>query len=125
MIALPTFAAAAIQNRPGFGDDLVFGLLGMGVVLATLAGMTIFMYGTGALFRRVATEAQNKTVRPPAQAIPEPPTGIEPQVVAAIAAAVQATVVAPHHIVTITALPAPGSWSAEGRRQLTTSHQLR
>lgn len=124
MIALPILAAA-IQNQPGPWDDIVYGLMGMIVVMVTLAGMTILMYGTGALFARFGTEAQNKTVRPASQAIPEPPTGIEPQIVAAIAAAVQANVIAPHRIVTISALPAAGSWSAEGRRQLTTSHKIR
>ena len=124
MIALPLIAAF-VENQPGAMDDIVFGLLGMLVVLATLAAMTILMYASGAVFTRVGRDAQNRAIRPAAQAIPEPPTGIEPQVVAAIAAAVQATVLAPHRIVTITALPAAGNWSAEGRRILTTSHQIR
>jgi Na+-transporting methylmalonyl-CoA/oxaloacetate decarboxylase gamma subunit len=124
MISL-SLLAGAVQDSPGFGDDLTYAILGMVVVMLALAGLTALMYANGWLFRRVGTEAQNRTVRPAAQAIPEPPTGIEPQVVAAIAAAVQATVIAPHHIVTITALPVAGSWTTEGRRQLVTSHKLR
>jgi Na+-transporting methylmalonyl-CoA/oxaloacetate decarboxylase gamma subunit len=124
MISLPLIGAL-IQDQPGFGDDILYGLLGVLVVLLTLGVMTVVMYASGWFFQRVGREAQNKAVRPVAQAIPEPPTGIEPQIVAAIAAAIQATVLAPHRIVTITALPAPGSWSAEGRRQLTTSHKIR
>ena len=124
MISLPLLAAA-LQNAPGPWDDVVYGLLGVLVVMLTLGAMTIIMYASGWIFQRVGQEAQNKAIRPVAQAIPEPPTGIEPQVVAAIAAAIQATVLAPHRIVTITALPASGTWSAEGRRQLTTSHKIR
>jgi Na+-transporting methylmalonyl-CoA/oxaloacetate decarboxylase gamma subunit len=116
---------AAVENQPGALDDVTYAILGMVVVLLALAGLTALLYANGWLFRRVGTEAQNRAVRPAAQAIPEPPTGIEPQVVAAIAAAVQATVIAPHRIVTITALPAAGSWTTEGRRQLVTSHKLR
>lgn len=124
MISLSLFGAA-LQDQPGAGDDILFGVLGALVVLGTLGAMTLLMYASGWFFQRVGREGQNKAVRPVAQAIPEPPTGIEPQVVAAIAAAIQATLVAPHRIVTITALPAPGTWSAEGRRLLTTSHKIR
>lgn len=125
MSAPPIFLAAAFENVPGPWDDLVYATLGLLVVMFSLAGMTFLLYGTGALFRRFGVLAQNKAIEPASQAIPEPPTGLEPQIVAAIAGAVQATVLAPYRIVTITALPPAGNWSAEGRRQQTTSHRVR
>ena len=89
----------------------------MAVIAVATAGMiSLLVAGLSAAARRP------QTVATPATATPVEPDEIDPAVVAAISAAVQATVGA-HHIVWIGEAPSAGGWTSEVRQKHHGSHR--
>lgn len=93
-----------------------YGLMAV-IAMATAGMISLLVAGLSAVGRRGATEA-------PATAAPPPVASneIDPAVVAAISAAVQATVGA-HHIVWIGETPPAGGWTGEVRAKHHGSHR--
>jgi hypothetical protein len=91
----------------------------MAVIAVATAGLiSLLVAGLSALDRRRAPAAVVAAAPPP----PAVTDGVDPAVVAAISAAIQATVGA-HHIVWIGPTPSAGGWTSEVRQRHHGSHR--
>lgn len=127
---------AALPEYPTVGQTLSFQLNGLMVVFLTLGSIWFLLSIIGTLFRLLgpktapvpATAAASPAAAPvTAQPVttPESAGGPSPHVVAAIAAAVYATMGGRVRIAAITPSQVDGDWAREGRRQIFASHRVR
>jgi Na+-transporting methylmalonyl-CoA/oxaloacetate decarboxylase gamma subunit len=125
------FLAARLPDHPGLWENLQFQLAGLLVVLAALGLLWLFLEATGAIFRRFE-RAKPEVVRKQVHAAPKP--GEVPAAhVAVLAAAIHEAVGADLTILGIREVHTSSeiqnaqllAWSAEGRRQIFGSHQVR
>lgn len=132
-MALPTPSLAlTVPADPTFSESLQFQTVGLAVVLSTLVAIWIILELTGMFFRR------RQRLQKPIRHSPSPSQAAAPSLthreIAAIAAAVHATIKGPFHILSVqqhddmlrTKLnPQQQAWSVEGRRAIFSSHRIR
>lgn len=131
-----TLILAATAAKTGIWDTFLAGfphLLGMFVVLCTLACLWGVCALTAWLIKTFVPEPVAATVAPappvdverahPHAAAPAPASGIAPEVVAAIAAAVHTAVGKGHKVVAIK--PQDTNWEKAGRQAVLGSHRIR
>ena len=114
--------ASALPDHPGWMQDLQYQLTGFLVVIFALGGIALLVWLAGRVF--AATSAPKKhrdEVAPSAAAADEIPG----PVLAAISAAVSVALEGRHFVVYNVSPTGRGAWSAEGRRAIYGSHQLR
>jgi Na+-transporting methylmalonyl-CoA/oxaloacetate decarboxylase gamma subunit len=123
--------AARLPDQPSLAEILQFQLTGLLVVLAALALLWIFLETTGAVFRRI------ERAKPEAAGEKAPATGKPGEIpaahVAILAAAIHEAVGSAHTILGIREVHTSDelqnaqllAWSAEGRRQIFSSHRVR
>jgi hypothetical protein len=117
MIAL----ASSLPAHPGWTENLQYQLTGFLVVLFALGSIAILVWIIGKIF--AATEAGPATAAPaPAT---EPEIEIPGVVLAAISAAVSVALEGRRFVIYDVAPSGRAAWSAEGRRAIYRSHQLR
>ena len=127
---------AATGGKPGIWDTFLSGfphLIGMLVVLTTLAGLWGVCSLTAWLIKTLVPEPVAETVAPvppvdverprPLAAAPVATAGIAPEIVAVIAAAVHTAVGKGHKIVAIR--PQDSNWEKAGRQSVLGSHRIR
>lgn len=117
MIAL----ASSLPARPGWMENLQYQLTGFLVVLFALGSIAILVWIIGKMF--TATEAKPVVAAPVAPGASE--TEIPGPVLAAISAAVSVALAGRHFVIYDVAPAGRSAWSAEGRRAIYRSHQLR
>jgi hypothetical protein len=127
----------ALSENPTFMEDVRYQLVGFTVVMLVLALLWGGLEVIGFAFRKAGAVGAAAAKLPAAAAEPGP-TGVpparqelEPEEFAVVAAAVYATLGSGHQIVSITTSDpeAPSveisAWSAEGRREIYSSHRIR
>lgn len=124
-----TFLAQALSENPPIGETLQYQFVGFSVVMLTLISIWMALEISGHFFRKVQKSG------PIAQPAPVPikSTGLTPQEIAAISAAVHTTIKGPFHILSVAAHdelltkpnPQQQAWSMEGRRAIFSSHRVR
>jgi len=125
LLSIPPLLAATLPPQPGLGESIVYQLNGLVVVFVALASIWGVLELSGRFFRRQAL-APKPASPAPVPAAPTPvATGIPPETVAVIAAAVHAAVGGPHRIEVIVPVGPSSDWAREGRRQIFASHQVR
>jgi len=117
MIAL----ASSLPSHPGWVENLQYQLTGFLVVVFALGSIAILVWIIGKIF--AATESKPETAAPTATR--EIKDEIPGPVLAAISAAVSATLEGRHFVIYDVARAGRSAWSAEGRRAIYRSHQLR
>lgn len=127
LFSIPPLLGAALPPRPGLGESIVFQINGLVVVFLALASIWGVLELTGLFFRRraVAKPAVKAAAPLPASPRAADASGLPPETVAVIAAAVHAAVGAPHRIEVIVPVGPSSDWAREGRRQIFASHQVR
>ena len=113
--------ASSLPAHPGWAENLQYQLTGFLVVLFALGSIAVLVWIIGKIF--TATEAE------PAAVAPAPPTEPEVEipgpVLAAISAAVSVALEGRNFVIYDVAPAGRAAWSAEGRRAIYRSHQLR
>lgn len=120
--------AAALPEHPALGDSIVYQLNGLVVVFVALSLIWALMEITALWFKRRAPAPKPASVASPSHAVAQAaaPEAIEPAVVAAMAAAVHATLGAGMRITSIVRVDAPDQgWGLEGRRQIHSARKVR
>jgi len=117
MIAL----ASSLPTHPGWVENLQYQLTGFLVVLFALGSMAVLVWIIGKIF--AATEARPAIAQPAQSA--EAEAEIPGSVLAAISAAVSVALEGRHFVIYDVAPAGRTAWSAEGRRAIYRSHQLR
>jgi len=117
MIAL----ASSLPAHPGWVENLQYQLTGFLVVVFALSSIAILVWIIGKIF--AATESTPQTAAP--SATREAKDEISAPVLAAISAAVSVTLEGRHFVIYDVAPTGRSAWSAEGRRAIYRSHQLR
>jgi len=117
MIAL----ASSLPAHPAWTENLQYQLTGFLVVLFALGSIAILVWIIGKTF--AATESKPAAAAPIAPSVPE--TEIPGPVLAAISAAVSVALQGRHFVIYDVAPAGRSAWSAEGRRAIYRSHQLR
>lgn len=114
--------AVAAGDREPLSKNLSYQGAGMIVVLAALGLLAVVVAVVGSIARRAAAPRPAPAARPA-----DGTTGLPPETLAVIAAAVAVTLQKPHRIVQIRATPNAWlqAWSLEGRRQIFHSHTVR
>lgn len=135
--AFPVFPIhlAVLAERPAWSDLLIFQLNGLVVVFVALGSIWLSVTVAGWFFRRAeaakraATPAGRAAETPaPAAApaaMPVPEGGIDAETLAAIAAAVHATLGARYRVRAVATGDMHIEWAQEGRRQIFASHKVR
>jgi Na+-transporting methylmalonyl-CoA/oxaloacetate decarboxylase gamma subunit len=128
--ALPLLPlAAALSEHPALGDSIIYQLNGLVVVFTALSLIWALMEITAQWFKRQGPAPKRAPVAAPAPAaVPQAAAteAIEPVVVAAMAAAVHATLGAGMRITSIVRVDAPDQgWGLEGRRQIHSARKVR
>ena len=128
------FLATDLADRPSIGDNLMYQLTGLLVVLSALAFLALAIKLAGILFSARSEPPRDALAPRPA---PEPPAAsgtTPPEILAVIAAAVDTVLGGRGRILSIHEQPHPAqahldpkllAWSMEGRRQIFSSHQPR
>lgn len=105
-------------------------LSGMLMVIVTLTALLVLMTIASLILRKLfPTEVPAAPAAAAASASTAPATeevkaeGIDPEIIAAIAAAVATTLDGPHRVVSIK--QKPGSWEKAGRQSILSSHRIR
>ena len=115
--------AASLPEHPALGESIIYQLNGLVVVFTALSLIWGLLEVMAVWFKRSARAAN---AAPLPAATPAVPAGIEPQVVAAMAAAVHATLGGTPRITSIVRVDAPdGEWTREGRRQIHSARKVR
>ena len=117
MIAL----ASSLPAHPGWTENLQYQLTGFLVVLFALGSIAILVWIIGKVFAANEAKPFTKTTDSPA----EPDGEIPGPVLAAISAAVSVALEGRHFVIYDVAPSGRAAWSAEGRRAIYRSHQLR
>lgn len=116
--------AASRPEYPGLADSIVYQLNGLVVVFSALCLIWGALELMAIWFKRSTPVA--RAAASAALAAPSAPAGIEPQVVAAMAAAVHATLGGTTRITSIVRVDAPDAeWTREGRRQIHSARKVR
>lgn len=114
--------ASSLPEHPDWMLDLQYQLTGFLVVIFTLGGIAALVWIAGKIFASVGSAQHQRvsasTAAAPAQEIPGP-------LLAAISAAVSVALEGRHFVVYNISPAGRGAWSAEGRRAISRSHQLR
>jgi Na+-transporting methylmalonyl-CoA/oxaloacetate decarboxylase gamma subunit len=130
--------AATLPRHPELSASIQYQLVGMAVVIGALASLWLVIALIGSAFRAAVAsapapvDAQGTPVSPGALSA-APHAGVDPEIVAVIAAAVHATLgggylvtsIRPVHHVSPEDNVKLLAWSAEGRRQIFSSHRIR
>ena len=120
-----------LREYPSLGESATYLLVGFCLVVVVLAGLSFLCNGLGFFFKKdksnvVTSEPLSLTAAAaPAAVVSEPKTvteGVDPRIVAVVAAAVRMALDQPYRIISIK--PAQPQWAQEGRRQIFHSHQL-
>lgn len=123
-VSLPALVAS-LPEYPELGDSIIYQLNGLVVVFTALCLIWGLLELMAVWFKRTARAAKPAAAAVAAQA-PVSPDGIEPQVIAAMAAAVHATLGAGNRITSIVQVDAPDhGWGLEGRRQIHSARKVR
>jgi Na+-transporting methylmalonyl-CoA/oxaloacetate decarboxylase gamma subunit len=135
-LMIPTVLAATLAERPTLSASAQNQIDGLSVVLLALAGLWLVVAIVGAGFRALA--AAEREGPPPATPATEGFAGpihgeIEPEMVAVLAAAIHAALGSGYLVTSIRKIQHASpednvkllSWSAEGRRQIFSSHRTR
>ena len=118
--------AASLPEFPGFGESVIYQLNGLVVVFTALGLIWGLLELMAIWFKRAARAAKPAVVATAAMPAPVTPDGLEPQVIAAMAAAVHATLGAGSRITSVVQVDAPDhGWSLEGRRQIHSARKVR
>lgn len=124
MLIIPDLIANAAGESRSFADALPH-LLGFVVVLTTLSALLGICILIGKLVQRLQPEPA-ASPKPAAAPAPKPAAvdnGPSPELVAVIAAATATVVGQSHRVISIK--PQNSAWSASGRHQHQTSHNIR
>jgi hypothetical protein len=118
--------AAALPERPGLADSMVYQLNGLVVVFTALGLIWGLLELMAVWFKRTARAAKPAAVAAAAAPAPVAPDGLEPQVIAAMAAAVHAALGGSPRITSIVRVDTPDhEWVLEGRRQIHSARKVR
>lgn len=116
-----TTLASSLPAHPGLAENLQYQLAGLLVVFFALGSIAILVWIIGKIF--AAAEAKAAIAQPILRT--EPEAEIPGSVLAAISAAVSVTLGGRHFVIYDVAPAGRSAWSAEGRRAIYRSHQLR
>lgn len=119
--------AAALPEQPGFLQSVSYQLNGLIVVFLALSLIWLMLEGLGFYFKRAA-KMGTPVAAPAAGAAVAPAAAVEnlpPELVAAVAAAVQIVCGAQTRIHAIMPVAPAQDWAQEGRRHIFASHQIR
>lgn len=116
-----TTLASSLPAYPGLAENLQYQLAGLLVVFFALGSIAILVWIIGKIF--AASEPKPVVAAPLAPSATE--TEIPGPVLAAISAAVSITLEGRHFVIYDVAPTGRSAWSAEGRRAIYRSHQLR
>lgn len=120
--SIVVFASTTAQATPVPPDSVDMRTALLFVVLVVL----VFCIKVVSEMRFRMQRLEAHIAEPPAQAQRETPDDIPPEIVAAITAAIVATVGTSHRIIAVAPLTHDNmAWSMEGRRQVFQSHKLR
>lgn len=121
--------AAALPEHPALGDSIIYQLNGLVVVFVALSLIWALMEVSALWFKRRAPAPVRAPL--PGPAATPPPVApaadrLEPAVVAAMAAAVHATLGGRMRITSIVRVDVPDhGWGLEGRRQIHSARKVR
>jgi Na+-transporting methylmalonyl-CoA/oxaloacetate decarboxylase gamma subunit len=123
MISSLPLATQAMAGHIGLAGNAQYQLVGIAIVISALAGLAVLVTILG----RILAPRQPAAATGTAPAATAEPTGIPPEIRAAIAAAVHTSLQSPHRILEVSHPPDPrlSAWSVEGRRQIFHSHTVR
>ncbi|MFM7375526.1 MAG: OadG family protein [Chthoniobacterales bacterium] len=113
--------ASSLPAHPGWMENLQYQLTGLLVVLFALGSIAVLVWVIGKIF--AATEPKPVIAAPVAPSATE--TEIPGPVLATISAAVSVALEGRHFVIYDVAPTGRSAWSAEGRRAIYRSHQLR
>lgn len=122
-----TILASSLPAQPSFAENLQYQITGLLVVLTTLAGLALVVWLAGRFFSARDRHQAGSAATPAAPAVPAI-EGTPGPVFAVIAAAVQTALEDEHFIIHGIRAEDPRSglaWSAEGRRSIYASKNLR
>jgi hypothetical protein len=136
MLLPPPLSAAVLlaylPDFPTLGESFGFQLNGLIVVMLALSSIWGTLELIGLYFKRAERLARASAPGPAAptsaetaSAVPATASGLAPETVAVIAAAVYATVGGRFRIHAVTPAELPVDWAREGRREIFASHRLR
>lgn len=117
---------ASLPSHPSLLESLQFQGVGLAVVIVALIGLRGLIWLTGICFKTAVNSSPKKIATSTGPLSPMP-TGMDTELVAVIAAAVNAAVGTPHKILSIKPVSEAERliWSTEGRRDIFSSHRIR
>lgn len=121
----PLPLVASLPEYPDLADSIIYQVNGLVVVFTALCLIWGLLELMAVWFKRPARAAKPAVVS--ADTAPaSSPDGLEPQVIAAMAAAVHATLGPGNRIASIVQVDAPDhGWGLEGRRQIHSARKVR
>ena len=123
-MAFPTPLASLLEN-PTLKELIAFQLTGLVVVFSALIAIWVMLEIVGRFFRNRAP-VPVVVAQPAATPVVSADAGTEPQIIAAISAAVHIVLQGkPHRIASIKVIEGQPSWAAEGRGEHFSSHRVR
>jgi Na+-transporting methylmalonyl-CoA/oxaloacetate decarboxylase gamma subunit len=124
-VSLPP-VVAYLSEYPTISESLGFQLTGLVVVFTALGSIWCLLELMALWFKRTGRAAKPAVAAAVAAPAPVSPDGLEPQVIAAMAAAVHATLGRTGRITSIVQVDAPDhGWGLEGRRQIHSARKVR
>jgi phenylpyruvate tautomerase PptA (4-oxalocrotonate tautomerase family) len=118
--------AASLPEYPELADSIIYQLNGLVVVFTALGLIWGLLEVMALWFKRSARIAKPATAAAVAAPAPVSADALEPQVIAAMAAAVHATLGAGSRITSVVQVDAPDhGWGLEGRRQIHSARKVR
>jgi Na+-transporting methylmalonyl-CoA/oxaloacetate decarboxylase gamma subunit len=117
---------ASLPEFPELGESIIYQVNGLVVVFTALGLIWGLLEVMALWFKRSAHAAKPAAVAAAEAPTPVLPDTIEPQVIAAMAAAVHATLGAGSRITSVVQVDAPDhGWGLEGRRQIHSARKVR
>jgi Na+-transporting methylmalonyl-CoA/oxaloacetate decarboxylase gamma subunit len=114
--------ASSLPAQPSFAQNLQYQLTGLLVVFFTLGALALMVWLLGKVF----VHAESDKTKPEEQTALEDADEIPGPVLAAISAAVAVAMEGRHFVIyDVSAASGTSRWSAEGRRAIYRSHNLR
>ena len=124
-VSLPALVAT-LPEFPELGESIIYQVNGLVVVFTALGLIWGLLEVMALWFKRSARSAKPAAVAATAATTPVAPDAIDPQVIAAMAAAVHATLGAGSRITSVVQVEAPDhGWGLEGRRQIHSARKVR
>lgn len=121
----PLPLVASLPEYPDLADSIIYQVNGLVVVFTALCLIWGLLELMAVWFKRTARAAKPAVVSADTAPVSSP-DGLEPQVIAAMAAAVHATLGAGNRIASIVQVDAPDhGWGLEGRRQIHSARKVR